>query len=284
MNNLLHSPENAATMPGAEIIQAAILIAEALKIGRVRISPDASVTVDGIQVSGVSTQTREDSCLTTRPANKFHFDGKTWTLQYAGMVVFESDRVGLHYIKQLIQHPRAEIHATELVTGAYGEPEDIVKEVELLEDGMAIANRDEDCVDSPCGHMTTTEFRDEILSDDDRAFVNHLLGKAKEELDALKTEGRIDQIEAKETEIEKVEDYLRKHRFGDKNTHFDGRADKDRKSVAKAIKDAIGKLAEGHPSLAKHLRDSITTGGYCSYSPEAVINWQVANQWRPVSP
>jgi DICT domain-containing protein len=67
-------------------------------------------------------------------------------------------------------------------------------------------------------------------------------------------------------------------RYHGRNIHFAGRAEKDRKSVAKAIKVAIGKIAKKNPALAAHLREAIQTSVFCSYAPAMAVNWEVANR------
>lgn len=283
MNNLLPSPAEATALQGAEIIQAAVLIARALNSGRVKLNPDSSVTVDGVPLDVASSLQGGEQTLAKQPANKFQFDGHTWTLQYEGKVVSEPNRVGLRYIKQLIQRARTEIHVTELVTSVYGEPVDVVPEANLL-DVLPEANLLEDGEGNyPLGLVVAPEFQDEILPDEDRGYVLNLLEKAREELATIKINGQTDLIAEKEGEIEKIEDYLRSTRFGDRNAHFDGRADKDRKSVAKAIKEAIGKLADKHPALASHFCKSIKTGVFCLYEPETELNWEVAAHGRLVA-
>lgn len=50
---------------------------------------------------------------------------------------------------------------------------------------------------------------------------------------------------------------MHKHRLFGRNKCVATRAECDRKSVMKAIRSAIGKIAEKHPALAEHFTDSI---------------------------
>ena len=284
-NHYTLSPEVAAS----PLTLAAEVFAKWQAGGRV-VMDESGINVNGILFWGAALTPGERFDMDRNPKgdnlpNIFKFDGKVWTLQFDGTVVFEADRVGLHYIEQLLQRPHKEIYATNLVTGAYGEPEEIVDAKELLESGVATTEVDEnEMADGVDIQVVTTEFRDEILPAEDRAIVLGLLDKSRVELATLKANGLVTLIPDKEWEIAEIEKYLAKTRFGSKNVCFDTRADKDRKSVAKAIKEASLKIANNHPSLAQHLRDSIKTGKFCSYEPKPEIYWEVAKKWRAVAP
>jgi hypothetical protein len=45
-------------------------------------------------------------------------------------------------------------------------------------------------------------------------------------------------------------------------------AERARVNATKAIRGAIKKIAEQHPSLGHHLDASVRTGTYCSYEPD----------------
>jgi hypothetical protein len=60
-----------------------------------------------------------------------------------------------------------------------------------------------------------------------------------------------------------------------KNVCFANRSSRNRGSVKNAITRAIEKLEKIHAPLAKHLRDSIYTGIFCSYAPVTDIDWIV---------
>ena len=47
-----------------------------------------------------------------------------------------------------------------------------------------------------------------------------------------------------------------------------------RKAVAMRIGTALKAIEGGHPELARHLRNSVSTGRYCSYLPDPDVSWQ----------
>jgi hypothetical protein len=47
-----------------------------------------------------------------------------------------------------------------------------------------------------------------------------------------------------------------------------------RKAVTARIRDAITRIGTAHPVLGRHLREAITTGTYCTYSPASPVRWR----------
>ena len=52
-------------------------------------------------------------------------------------------------------------------------------------------------------------------------------------------------------------------------------SERARKAVTARIRDIIGRIEQVHPALAGHLRESITTGTRCSYSPPTPVTWRL---------
>ena len=52
-------------------------------------------------------------------------------------------------------------------------------------------------------------------------------------------------------------------------------SERARKAVTARIRDVIGRLEPVHPALAGHLRESVTTGTRCSYSPPTPVSWRL---------
>jgi hypothetical protein len=46
-------------------------------------------------------------------------------------------------------------------------------------------------------------------------------------------------------------------------------------AVRNAIASALKAIERHNPGLAAHLRNSIKTGTFCSYSPESPVDWTV---------
>ena len=48
-----------------------------------------------------------------------------------------------------------------------------------------------------------------------------------------------------------------------------------RKTIRARVHRAIVLIAKHHPQLADHLRDSIQTGGWCTYRPAEPVTWTI---------
>jgi hypothetical protein len=47
------------------------------------------------------------------------------------------------------------------------------------------------------------------------------------------------------------------------------------KAVANRIRDVLARVNVAHPSLGRHLRNSVRTGTFCSYQPERPTAWNL---------
>ena len=52
-------------------------------------------------------------------------------------------------------------------------------------------------------------------------------------------------------------------------------AERARTTVTWRIREAIKRIEEAHPALGRHLRASVRTGTFCSYSPEQPQAWRL---------
>jgi hypothetical protein len=270
-------------LPSKDSVRGAQFVDLALKLGMAATTPTGELLVNGRTVlkRPVSNGTKHTIPI-AESGNLIKFDGKIWTFCFAGEVVQDIDRLGWRYTGQLVENAYREQHVTKLVTGFYGEPDEIMKVSELAEDDVA---REEFVDDdgNESSYVITAEFKDEILPDENRDFVHKLLEEQYELLAVLKSKGKpYDALVQKQKvkklrlDIKKVERYLDKYRFFGRNKCVATRAECDRKSVMKAIRSAIGKIAGKHPALAEHFTESIITGEYCEYRPACATSWRVA--------
>ena len=63
--------------------------------------------------------------------------------------------------------------------------------------------------------------------------------------------------------------------LGGRDRHVASSAERARLMVTKAIRAALHKLRDNHPALGHHLTTSITTGTFCTYTPDptAPLSW-----------
>ena len=52
-------------------------------------------------------------------------------------------------------------------------------------------------------------------------------------------------------------------------------SERARKTVTARIRDVIDRVERVHPALGAHLRASVTTGTFCSYSPPGPTAWEL---------
>ena len=65
--------------------------------------------------------------------------------------------------------------------------------------------------------------------------------------------------------------------LGGRDRRVASSAERARLMVTKAIRAALHKLRDQHPALGHHLATSITTGTFCTYTPDptAPLSWQL---------
>ena len=56
------------------------------------------------------------------------------------------------------------------------------------------------------------------------------------------------------------------------------RVERARKAVAMRIGTALKAIEGEHPDLARHLRNSVSTGRSCSYRPDQEVTWQLTTR------
>lgn len=174
-------------------------------------------------------------------SGEFRFDGSTWTLMFDGLVVKLSDAKGLHDLAALLAQPAEERHCLELA----GRPAELVGQHDVLDERARREYR-----------ARIQELQREI-DEADRDHDAARGARAREEMDAL---------------VEALSGALG---LGGRSRALGSAAERARSAVTWRIRSAIKKIAAVHPSLGRHLENSVRTGTYCVYSPERPIAWTV---------
>jgi hypothetical protein len=107
-----------------------------------------------------------------------------------------------------------------------------------------------------------------VLDDRARREYKHRLDELERELADADAGHDLGRAEALHAERDALVDQLsaavglggRARRLGDPG-------ERARKAVSARIRDAIARIDAVHPALAAHLRESVTTGTFCSYQP-----------------
>ena len=162
-------------------------------------------------------------------------EGELWTIR-ADTTFQLRDSRGLAMLARLTQHPRQEFHATDLAapSGEQGHVEDAG---DVL-DAQAIAAYKQRLEDLREAEEEATRH-----NDTERA------ARVREEIAAL------------------AHELARGVGLGGRARKVSSTAEKARVNVRKRILDAIHRIREHSPALAKHLERSIRTGIFSSYDP-----------------
>jgi hypothetical protein len=182
-------------------------------------------------------------------AGVFRRDGAVWTLSYAGETVRLRDAKGLRDLAVLLASPGRPAAAVDLVAAAgAGElaraglglgADDLLDETALRQIRARLADLDEEVSEA------------ERWSDPERA------ARAHAERDAL------------------VSHLGAATGLGGRARKLGDQAERARKTVTARIRDTIGRIERAHPPLGAHLRATVTTGTYCTYSPPRPVTWQL---------
>ena len=162
-------------------------------------------------------------------------DGELWTVR-ADTTFQLRDSRGLSILAKLVEHPKREFHATDLLApgGEQGHVED-AGEVLDASTIAAYKRRLEDLRDAEA----------EATQHDDV----HRAARAREEIEAITSE------------------LAQGVGLGGRGRKASSTAEKARINVRKRLVDVFTRIGEHSPALAKHLKRSIKTGNFCSYDP-----------------
>ena len=179
----------------------------------------------------------------------FARDGAMWTLAYGGVTVRMRDAKGLSDLAALLATPGREVTAADLIAAA-GAGQAGRADLRLGADEVfdATARRQ---IRARLASLGEDIAEAESWNDPERA------ARARAERDALLRELAAAAGPAGQPRL-----------LGDQS-------ERARKAVTARIRDIIGRIEQVHPALAGHLRESVTTGTRCSYSPPTPVTWRL---------
>ena len=170
---------------------------------------------------------------------QFRLQDGRWHLVFDNAAVTLGDSKGLRDLASLLACPGEERHCLELA----GRPADLGGDADVLDDRARREYR---------ARLAELQRElDEAERDSDLARG----GRAQEEMDAL--------VEALSSALG----------LSGRARALGSGAERARSAVTWRIRSAIKKIAAAHPSLGRHLENSVRTGTYCSYQPERSPVW-----------
>ncbi len=197
------------------------------------------------------------------PGNVFRLDGEYWTAAFEGRVVTLQDSKGMHDLRALLADPGRERHVLDLWSDPMGPG---TGPSQASAEGLRQEAGPQPVIDDVARNQyrrRLTELDQEIAEAADRGDPM-AAAQARQERDQL-----TDQLTAA-------------YGLGGQARRIPGEAERARKAVRRRISDALNRIENAHPALGRHLRHSVHTGIYCSYTPEHDIRWDTGQ--RPQVP
>jgi predicted ATPase len=176
--------------------------------------------------------------------NEFRRDGEMWRLAFDGESVHMPDLKGLHDLARLLAAPGEEIHVLDLGAAV---------------DGV-----------SPQGHAG------ELLDAEARAAYKARIDELREERELAEAANDTVRAERARDELDAIGEALTSaYGLGGRARKAGDQAERARSAVTWRIRSAISRVEAVHPTLGRHLKNSIRTGTFCSYAPEQPVDWQL---------
>ena len=182
---------------------------------------------------------------TTAVVGELTRDGPIWHLHWQGTAATVRHSKGLLDIARLLERPRQELHALDLM--------------------------------EPTGSAADTGGAGPMLDDKAKRAYKQRLEELEDDLDEAATtadEGRVVRLEHERDLL--VAEITHAYGLGGRSRTVGDPAERARKAVSMRITTAIRAVAAAAPDLARHLERSIVTGRFCSYQPETDTRWRVS--------
>jgi CheY-like chemotaxis protein len=191
----------------------------------------------------------------------FRQEGDYWTLAYHGTVCRLKDAKGLHYLAFLLARPGVDCHAVAMVTAVDTPP--------ATPDPTASSALRAD-------QLAAQRLRVSDLGDAGAALDAQAKAAYKRRLDELQedlAEAQRFHDPARAANIQAEIDFLTAELaaavgLGGRDRRAASHAERARLNVTKAIRAALRAIRASHPPLGHHLATSITTGTFCTYTPD----------------
>jgi TolB-like protein len=171
-------------------------------------------------------------------SNEFIKEGSLWRLRYGDLSVALPEVKGFYDLQKLVANPEKQFHCSEFM------------DIKISSAGL------------------------EVIDDKARKAYQQRILELQEEIRWAEETSDTTRLSQTRKEYEDLVDHLSSALgFKGKVRQTGSTVEKARSAVTWRIRKAISKLEEAHPTLARHLTNTIKTGAFCSYEPEADINW-----------
>jgi hypothetical protein len=177
----------------------------------------------------------------------FRGEGEVWVVGYQGREVRIRSIKGMAVLARLLAEPGREFHVLDLASP----------------DGRA-------------DRAVPSGDTGEVIDAQARQAYQRRLGELETEIDdaALNRDiGRAEQAQAERDAL--VEQLTAVYGLGGRARRGNDPVERARSTVTKQLHSAIARIDQAHPSLARHLTNSVHTGRYCGYAPEHPVTWSL---------
>ena len=120
------------------------------------------------------------------------------------------------------------------------------------------------------------DFADPVLDDQARAAYRARLAELEAEI--AEADAHADPHRAERARLERdalVEELTRAAGLGGRPRRLGDDTERARKAVTARLRDAIARVGRQHPTLGRHLTDTVSTGTWCAYTPPAPVDWEL---------
>jgi hypothetical protein len=171
-------------------------------------------------------------------------DGKWWVVASGGTSVRLRDTKGLRYLAELVARRGVECHALDLVDRVEGLPAEAGVDRRALGDAGA------------------------ILDSRARAAYRRRIEALRAQADEALATGDLDAAEVRQAELDQLVSQLAQaFGLGGRDRRAASAAERARLNVTRALRSAIGKVAEAMPGVGPLLDRGVRTGLYCTFEP-----------------
>ena len=161
------------------------------------------------------------------------------------------DLKGTRYIARLLSDPQREFHVMDLVGGEMAMPASVAP---AAEPGLSYAGLGD---------------AGPVLDAQAKAAYRRRLTEIEDDLEEARARG--DSTRAAQADAERdllVSELSRAIGLGGRERRVGSAAERARASVTRAVRQAVVRIGEHHPSLGEYLDRTIRTGTYCAYDPD----------------
>ncbi|HEX9767239.1 MAG TPA: hypothetical protein VGA36_10785 [Nitriliruptorales bacterium] len=188
----------------------------------------------------------------------FRREVDTRTIAFSGRSVLLRDLKGMRYLERLLAEPRREFHVLDLVA---------VESGTLPTAGAPLEHGELSLASDDAGPLVDDQAR--------RAY-RRRLHEIEQDIEEAQATG--DAERAAKAAFDRdfiVTELSRAFGLGGQRRTAASTSERARVSVTRAIRYALSRIAEQHTDLATHLQHTVSTGTYCTYTPDprVPITW-----------